>query len=291
MTVQSRGRLRIRLGVHVSIAGGMEKAILRAREVGCSAMQIFSRNPRAWKDSPLHAGAIASFRAAAEKGDIDPIVIHTPYLLNLAAEDADLHRRSTESLARDIARAGELQAGMVVTHLGSAGGSGKELGLKRVARALRRVLRSEFSVKVLMENTAGGGNTIGGTFEELAEIIDRVGHDERLMVCFDSCHGYAAGYDFRSPGGTRSLVKKIEQTIGVKRLALLHLNDCAGSCGAHLDRHAHIGEGQIGLGGFTNLLTHPVFKGCPMILETPKEKPTDDPENLARIRGILRAQN
>ena len=279
--------MRIRLGVHVSIAGGIENSLLRARELGCSAIQIFSRNPRGWKDSPLRAAVIDSFRMAAEKGDIDPIVIHTPYLLNLASEDEELQRRSIEALGREITRAGQLGASLVVTHLGSAGGAGKKAGCKRVVQALRKVMKRDFSVSVLMENTAGGGNTIGSTFAELEEIIESVDRDERLKVCFDSCHGYAAGYDFCSPEKSRSLAREIERTVGMKRLALLHLNDCLSALGAHLDRHAHIGEGRIGLAGFGSLLGQRALRRLPVILETPKKNPSDDLRNLARVRDIL----
>lgn len=277
----------IQLGVHVSIAGGIEKAFRRARELGCTSMQIFSRSPRGWKARPLSPQTIQAFQAEAEKGDIRPIIIHTPYLLNLASEDEDLHRRSIHALEEDIERAAILKASLVVTHLGSAGEAGKKVGLRQVVKAMEKVLERDFSVALLMENSAGGGNSVGSEWEEFQEIIDRVGGDERLKVCFDSCHGFAAGYDFRSPDQTRILAGKIRETIGWPRMALLHLNDCASPCGGHRDRHRPIGEGRIGSGGFRSLLTHPRFRRLPMILETPNENPGDDRKNLARIRRFL----
>ena len=278
----------IRLGVHVSISGGIDKAIVRARDLGCATMQIFSRNPRGWKASPLSSRAIAAFREASGSREIDPIVVHTPYLLNLASADAGLHRRSIRALNLDIERAGQLGARYVVTHLGSAKEKSKAFGLNRVVEALQAVMDRDPSVAVLLENSAGAGSSIGTSFEELQEIMERVGKDGRLGVCFDSCHGFAAGYDFRSPEKTEALVREMDQTIGLQRFAILHLNDCAGSLGAHRDRHEHIGKGKIGLGGFRSLLSHPAVRMVPMILETPKRSPQDDLKNLSRIRRLFR---
>ncbi len=277
----------VRLGVHVSIAGGLEKAVARARHLGCSAMQIFSRNPRGWKALPLASRSIGAVREAAEKGEIDPIVVHTPYLLNLASANAELYRRSIQALGQEIKRGEQLGARYVVTHLGSGKGRGKASAMKQVINALKTVVDQRSPVSVLMENSAGAGNSIGTFLEELQEIIERVGRNERLGVCFDSCHGYAAGYDFRSAEKTEALVKEIDQTIGRRKIALLHLNDCAGPLGSHLDRHENIGKGKIGLVGFRNLLTHPCVRGVPMILETPKRSPGDDLLNLSRIRKLL----
>ena len=278
----------MRLGVHVSISGGIDKAVGRARHLGCSAMQVFSRNPRGWKVTPLSVGEVGAFREVAESREIDPIVVHTPYILNLASADPSLHRRSILALNLDIKRAEQLGARFVVTHLGSAKERGRAFGRKRVFEALKVVMDQGRPVSVLLENSAGAGNSVGTFFEEFQEIIERLGKDGRLGVCFDSCHGFAAGYDFRSPEKTEALVREIDQTIGLKRLALLHLNDCAGSLGAHLDRHEHIGKGKIGLGGFRSLLRHPSLRMMPMILETTKENPQDDLKNLSRIRRLLR---
>lgn len=277
----------LRLGVHVSIAGGFEEAVWRARNLGCSAMQIFSRNPRRWKALPLSSRSIGAVREAAERGEIDPIVVHTPYLLNLASADEDLYRRSIQGLGQEIKRGEQLGARYVVTHLGSAQERGKAFAMNQVVKALKTVLDQDSTVSVLLENSAGAGNSMGTLFEEIQEIIERVGRNERLGVCFDSCHGYAAGYDFRSAEKTEALVKEIDQTIGRKKLALLHLNDCASPLRSHLDRHEHIGKGKIGLVGFRNLLNHPSLRGVPMILETPKKSPRDDLLNLSRIRKLL----
>ncbi len=278
----------VRLGVHVSILGGIEKAVLRARELGCSAMQIFSRNPRGWNVRPLSLRTIRSIREGTALRDIDPIVVHTPYLINLATPNDDLYERSTEALALDLKRANQIGARYVVTHLGSAGEKGKAYGQERVAGALKKILREGPPVTLLLENSAGGERRMGGRLEEIQAIMAGAGakETEKLGDCFDTCHGYAAGYDFCTPEKANRVAEEVKRTIGRNRLFLLHLNDCAGELGTHLDRHEHIGRGRIGISGFRNLLLHPVFQGIPMILETPKKGPEDDRKNLLRIRRI-----
>ncbi len=277
----------LRLGVHVSISGGLEKAIYRARELGCTAMQMFSHNPRGWKVTPLLPQSIAAFRKATFPKEVDPIFIHTSYLLNLASGDERLHQKSVSALSLELIRAEELGARYIVTHLGSAKEKGRKFGLRRVIKALNQVLKRDSPVYVLLENSAGGGKSIGGTLEEMEEIIEGVKENHRIKVCFDTCHGFAAGYDFRTEEKTEALAKKINKTIGWEKLSLLHLNDCAHPLGSHLDRHYHIGEGKIGLRGFRILLHHPSFRNLPMILETPKTRPEDDRTNLSRVRKLF----
>ncbi len=279
----------LRLGVHVSIAGGVEEAVSRGSELGCTALQIFSRNPRGWNSSPLADSSAAEFRKRIQETGIDPVVVHTPYLLNLASGDEDLYRRSRKGLSLDVRRAEQLGARFVVTHIGSAGENPRGFALKRVRNALREVLKEPRAVSILLENGAGAGNSLGGRFEELAAIINGAGENERLGVCFDSCHGFAAGYDLRTSQAVAALSEEISRTIGFKRLSLLHLNDGEGVLGSHLDRHEHIGKGKIGFRGFKNLLHHPCFRGLPMILETPKDAPDADRKNLMWIRRIYQA--
>ena len=276
-----------RLGVHVSIHGGMDKAVDRARELKCSTMQIFSRNPRGWALSPLSAPLVRSFREKVTQSGIDPVVIHTPYLLNLATVDRDLHRKSVAGLSQDLKRGEELGARYVVTHLGSSRDRSLAVGRRQVVEALRRVLEKDSRVTLLLENSAGGGHSVGAPFGEIAEILAAAGGGARIGFCFDSCHAYAAGYDFRSPGQSRSLVKELDRTIGLERIGVLHLNDCAGSLGSHRDRHQHIGRGEVGIGGFRSLLGQAALARIPLILETPKNGPRDDRKNLARIRRLL----
>ncbi len=276
----------LRLGVHVSIAGGVEEAAVRGRELGCTALQIFSRNPRGWNSARLADSSAAEFRKRIRETGIDPVVVHTPYLLNLASGDEDLYQRSIQGLALDVRRAEQLGAGFVVTHLGSAGENPRGLALKRVSSALREVLEKPTAVSILLENGSGAGNSLGGRLDELAAILNEVGENKKLGVCFDTCHGFAAGYDLRTPQTVDVLTEEISRTIGLKRLSLLHLNDAEGALGSRLDRHEHIGKGAIGLRGFKNLLRHPCFRGLPMILETPKDSPDADRKNLMRVRKI-----
>lgn len=277
----------VRLGVHVSIAGGIERAVFRAAELGCSAMQIFSRNPRGWMTSPLSPQAVLLFRRAAVAKDIRPVVVHTPYLLNLASQERVLFEQSLSALILDLKRAEQLGAGFVVTHLGSGAQGGRASAVGRVVQGLRAALRVDSPVRLLLENSAGGGGSLGATLEELKEIIAGAGGDPRLGVCFDSCHGYAAGYDFTAPEKAAALARKIRETLGAQRLGLLHLNDSAGGLGEHLDRHQHVGEGKIGLAGFKPLLNHSFFRRVPMILETPRKTLEDDRRNLALVRALL----
>jgi deoxyribonuclease-4 len=278
-----------RLGLHVSIAGGIEKSADRARELGCTAMQIFSRNPRGWNPPPLSPASIRIFKEKITEWAIDPVVIHTPYLLNLASEDEVLYRRSVEALREDLERAELLGAGYVVTHLGSPGVEGPVRGRRQVIKALRKVTPTRSSVILLLENSAGAGRTVGARLEEMGEIIEAAGRDGRIGFCFDTCHAFAAGYDFRSEEMSRALVKEIDRTPGLARLQVLHLNDCQGPLGSHRDRHQHIGKGEIGMLGFRNLLRQGALRKVPMILETPKDEPGDDRRNLSRIHALLKA--
>ncbi len=280
-------RAPFRLGVHVSIYGGIEKSVQRAQSLGCSAMQIFSRNPRGWAASPLPPASVLAFRKAAEKSGIKPIVIHTPYLLNLASGDVVLRERSITMLREDLERGGLLGVDSVVTHLGSGKEENRVASRMRVVESLKRAMKDSSSVSLLLENSAGGGNTVGSSLEEMAEIMKGAGGHPQTGLCFDTCHGFAAGYDFRSPEQSANLVREIERTVGLRRLRLFHLNDSSGGLRSFVDRHQHIGKGEIGIRGFRSLFSQAPFKKIPMILETPKKEPGDDRENLARVRGIL----
>ena len=278
-----------RLGLHVSIAGGIEKAADRARELGCTAMQIFSRNPRGWNHPPLSPASIRIFKEKIPEREIDPVVVHTPYLLNLASGDGVLYRRSVEALSEDLRRAELLGARYVVTHLGSPGAESPARGRRQVIKALKRAVPTCTRVTLLLENSSGAGRTVGAFLEEIGEIIEEAGIDAQIGFCFDTCHGFAAGYDLRSEEQSRGLVKEIDRIVGLGRLKVLHLNDCEGPLGGHRDRHQHIGEGEIGLLGFKALLRQEALRKIPMILETPKDKPGDDRRNLSRIQTLLRS--
>jgi len=265
----------------------LEKAVIRAKELGCTALQIFSRNPRGWQAAPLNVEGIINFGYLIAEEDIEPVIIHTPYLLNLASADEQIYKKSIEALILDLHRARLLGANYVVTHIGSSKGQGGEIDLGRVIQALKIALDQKSAVRLLLENGAGGGGEIGSSFEQIKIIMEEVKAGPRLGVCFDSCHAFVAGYDFRSKEKTKELAKEIERTVGSESIGLLHINDAAADLGSHLDRHEHIGKGKIGIGGFHNLLAHPFFRGIPIILETPKRNPQDDGRNLKKIRQIL----
>ncbi len=279
----------MRLGFHVSISGGFSLSVQRAYELGCTCMQIFSRNPRGWTVKPLNNDDIAEFRKLREKWDMAPVFVHTNYLINLASPRPDLYERSIEQFVVDLERTEALGAEYLVTHLGSA--SGKDAGwmIDRVAEALNtaRKLHAPRAM-ILLENTAGEAGDVGYTLEQMREIIARLRNFSAVGICYDTCHGFAAGYDIRTARKVDELARKIDETVGLSRLKGIHLNDSLRDFGSHVDRHWHIGEGKIGPGGFTALLRHPVFRDIPKIMETPKETPEDDPRNMKTVRSLMK---
>jgi deoxyribonuclease IV len=278
---------RFRLGVHVSIAGRLSQAVERADELGCSAMQIFSRSPRGWAVPDMDPDEVKRFCDLRKQADIWPLAVHASYLINLAASDADLSKRSSLALIDELKRAESLGADYLVVHVGSAKGSPLDLGIRRVIRSLKRVLRSgSWSTQLLLENTAGEQGDIGSRLEELGEILDGLNGHGSVGICLDTCHLFAAGYDIRNKTGVDHVVRKIPETIGVKRIKLIHANDSKKGLGCRVDRHQHIGMGGIGLKGFKAFVNHPLFRNLPYILETPKDSIEADLRNLEMIRQL-----
>jgi deoxyribonuclease-4 len=276
----------LRVGVHVSISGGIGKAIDRAAEKGCDVFQIFSRNPRGWRAKELSSIEAENFASKLKKSGIGPAFDHMPYLPNLASPKEDVYRQSVSTLSIELLRCGQLQIPYLVTHLGSHSGSGKKLGLKRLVDAVSLAfLKSENDVTLLLENTAGTKNSMGGSFEDIADILDALDSD-RLGVCLDTCHLFGAGYELRTSEGISSTLAKFDDIIGLERLKLVHLNDSRGDQGSTLDRHEHIGLGKIGMDGFRSILSNKTLKRSPMILETPIDSRRDDLENLRVTREL-----
>jgi deoxyribonuclease-4 len=276
----------VRLGVHISIAGGVDKAVDRAKAKECDLFQIFSCNPRGWRSKPLSEDEAERFIVKFKESGLNLAVDHMPYLPNLASPKEDVFAKSVETLATELMRCQMLGIPYLVTHLGSHLGAGWEQGLRRIASALETAFSSaENDVVLLLENTAGTKNSMGGSFQDIATIIDSLGA-RRLGVCLDTCHLFAAGYELRTAGGLETTLDQFESSIGLQMLKLLHLNDCRGAFGSHLDRHEHIGLGQIGEQGFRNILCHPALKGLPMILETPVDLRRDDSGNLRMARQL-----
>jgi deoxyribonuclease-4 len=279
----------MRLGFHVSISGGFSLSVRRAFELGCTCMQIFSRNPRGWTVKPLNQDDIAEFKKLREKWDIGPVFVHTNYLINLASPRPDLYERSIEQFVIDLERTEALGAEYMVTHLGSASGRDAEWMIDRVSEALNMATKLHPSrATILLENTAGEAGDVGYTFEQIREIILRLRNSSAIGICYDTCHGFAAGYDIRTKKDVDALVQRIDATVGLNRLKGMHLNDSLRDFGSHVDRHWHIGEGKIGLEGFNALLHHPVFKDIPKIMETPKETEEDDPRNMRAVKSLMK---
>jgi deoxyribonuclease-4 len=279
----------VRIGFHVSISGGFSKSVERAYELGCTCMQIFSRNPRGWTVKPLDKADITEFKRLREQWGIGPVFVHTNYLINLASVRPDLYERSVEQLVIDLERTEHLGAEYLVTHLGSASSRDAAWMIDRVSQALNTAMELHPpKATVLLENTAGESGDVGYTLEQVQEVISRLNDASAVGMCYDTCHGFAAGYDIRTKKDVDALAKKIESSVGLARLKGMHLNDCLKDFNSRVDRHWHIGEGKIGLEGFKFLLHHPAFKDVPKIMETPKETEEDDPRNMKTVRSILK---
>jgi deoxyribonuclease-4 len=278
----------LRLGVHVSVAGGIERAVSRAQEKGCDAFQIFSSNPRGWLSSPISRLSAERFVSSLSQSGLFPAVDHMPYLPNLASARDEVYQKSVQALALELDRCRILGISYLVTHLGSHLGAGRESGMERIVSALEAALEGESGRTVLLlENSSGTRNSVGSSFQEIATIIDSLPQEkERIGVCLDTCHLHAAGYDLRSSQALESVLEQFRDCIKMEHLRLIHLNDCRGGLGAHLDRHEHIGLGQIGEEGFRAVLSHPALSGLPMILETPQDSRRDDLGNLETARRL-----
>lgn len=279
------------LGAHVSIAGGLALAPARGHELGCGAIQIFLKNQRQWAAPPLDSATARAFRAALRRSGIRHALAHGSYLVNLATPVDAAWRQAVDTFTDELRRAEALGLGCLVVHPGSHMGSGREAGLAAVARAVDEALARtpRARVRVALENTAGAGNALGGTFEDLAGIIGRVRRSERVGVCLDTCHLFVAGHDIRTPAGYAAAIERCARTVGLPRVLAFHLNDASAPLGSGLDRHEHIGRGRLGLRPFRLLLNDARFARVPKVLETPKEpEPTADLKNLATLRRLRR---
>jgi deoxyribonuclease IV len=279
------------IGAHMSIAGGLHLALERGREVGCGAVQIFLKNQRQWAARPLDDEAIRAFATARRRTGIQRVFAHSSYLINLASPDATAWAQAVDAFTDELERGEALGLSCVVIHPGSHMGAGLEPGLRRVIGALDQALErtSGYRIKVALENTAGAGNAVGRTFAELATMIDGAARPERIGVCIDTCHLFAAGYDLRTAAGYTRAMVECEATVGRGRVLAFHLNDARAPFGSGLDRHEHIGRGFLGLAAFRRLLNDRRFARVPKVLETPKDpEPTSDLRNLATLRRLRR---
>jgi deoxyribonuclease IV len=277
------------LGAHMSIAGGLHLALTRGQALRCFAVQVFLKNQRQWAARPLGADEIRAFHAARRATAIPSVFAHASYLINLASPAAEDWARAVDAFTDELERAEALDLVCVAIHPGSHLGMGVEAGLARVAAAVREALRRTpgYRVRIALENTAGGGGTLGRTFGELRTLLELTDGTERVGVCLDTCHLFAAGYDLRTPRGYRAVMAECVAAIDPARVLAFHLNDARASLGSGLDRHEHIGRGRLGLRAFRLLLADRRFRQVPKVLETPKEpEPTADRRNLAVLRRL-----
>lgn len=278
------------LGAHESVAGGLHLAFERIHRVGGEALQIFSRNQRQWQPAELQPEEIELFKKAHEESGGMPVASHASYLINLASGKKELLEKSVHSLALELSRCARLGVPSVVLHPGSHGGDGIEAGLERVIKGLDKAIEQSavHTVQVLLETTAGQGTGLGCSFEEISSILDNSKFPELLGVCVDTCHIFAAGYELRTVEGYQATIDALERSVGLDKIRFFHLNDSKREQGSRVDRHEHIGKGEIGLSGFKNLLNDRRFSGLPMTLETPKgDSLAEDSQNLRTLRSLL----
>ena len=281
---------KLLLGAHQSISGGVEKSLARGAEVGCDTIQIFVKTPNRWVSKPLAKENVDAFRTAVAETGIWPVFAHSLYLINMATPDDTLWQKSLDALADDLERCEQLGLPGLVIHPGSHMGSGEEAGIARIAAALDEVHARlpGYNVQVWLEVTAGQGAHLGYTFAQLGAMIGAARESDRLGVCFDTAHAFAAGYELRTGEGYEATWREFDETLGLDRLKAIHLNDSKKDLGSRVDRHEHIGQGLLGLEPFRFLLNDPRFRGIPMTLETEKsEDLAEDKENLAVLRSLV----
>jgi deoxyribonuclease IV len=280
------------IGAHVSPAGGPAKAVERGVERGCRAIQIFNQSPRQWKPTEYDDEKVAAFKEALAPSDVDALLIHAVYLLNLATEDKEMRAKSLTSLVASLRAGAALGAKAVVLHPGSALKGGVDGARKRASEAIAEALKESERCPLHLENTAGAGGTLGRTFEELAALIESAGGGKRLGACLDSCHLFASGYDIRTADKLGEVVDEFDRVVGLDRLGSLHVNDSMTPLGSNRDRHANLGDGELGRRGCAAFLSEPRFEGLPCVFEGPGaagkavEKPDVDNMFALRKQGL-----
>jgi deoxyribonuclease-4 len=285
-------RTRLRIGIHTSTAGGVEHAAERAYRLGCNALQIFSSSPRQWKPAELGRSQCEIMTSLRSKYDLSPLVIHANYLINVAGGNPEFHRKSIEAFRAEVQRGIALCADYLVFHPGSFRGGTREEGLARAAQAIEAAVDGleieKTNLKITVENTAGAEFSLGGSFEQVAELMERLRRHVPVAACIDTCHTHVAGYDITSKAGFASTLEKLDATVGLKNVAVWHCNDAKAACGSKLDRHQHIGRGTIGLKPFGWLLNDPRVAHAAFIAETPIDAPLDDLKNIETLKSVVK---
>jgi deoxyribonuclease IV len=279
----------VRLGVHVSIAKSIDTSVDNALKDKCDTFQIFTRNPRGWKFSDLEPEEIIAFREKLKTSGLTPVVDHMPYLPNLSCPEKEIYDKSTSTFLAEVDRCVQLGIRYLVTHLGSHLGAGREVGLERIGNALNQATkRAKGDFQICLENMAGTKNSMGSKFEEVREILDTVKQKDRVAVCLDTCHTYAAGYDLHVEKAVEKTLSKFDETVGLENLRVVHLNDSESGLGSGHDRHEHIGLGYIGTSGFKAILHHKAIRDLPMILETPIDERRGVAGNMETVRRLAK---
>lgn len=277
------------LGAHMPTSGGCANAVLGGKAIGCDTVQLFTASPRQWRAAPFKPDAVQAFLSAKTDTEISKTVAHDSYLINLAAaESTDVLAKSRLAFRHEIERADLLCIDFLVSHPGAHLGAGTDAGIAQIIESLD-IIHAETAgarVRVAIETTAGQGTYLGGKLAEIARILNGVKHPERLAVCLDTCHVFVAGYNIRTAEGYNETMAQFDEIIGLAHLQVIHANDSKGGLGSHLDRHEHIGDGEIGLETFRMLVNDPRFFGIPMILETPDSE-TMHAVNLQRLRALI----
>ncbi len=277
------------IGIHVSSAGSLDLAFDRALEIGATTFQIFTRNPNQWKFKPIPGEVVATFREKRRKSGFRHIVDHMPYLPNLASSEKRIQKASRVTLDSEVRRCDDLGIDYLVIHLGSHLGAGTMLGVRNISEAVNEALAgTDGEVTILLENMAGQKNSVGARFEELRLILDRVKRSERVGVCFDTCHSYAAGINLANEEAVERTMGLFDQLAGYDRLRVVHLNDSKGALGSNLDRHENIGKGKIGTKGMKAFLRHRGITERPLVMETPFADVKGMKESLATVRRLLK---
>ena len=274
----------------MSISGGLEKALLRGRALECTTIQIFTKNATTWRERTLDGDEISLFRTTAREQGIDPVVAHNSYLVNLASPEEDLYEKSLRAMFHELVRCEQLGIGDIVIHPGAHRGKGIACGVARIAAALNRLFSETkgFSVRIILEMTAGQGTVIGCRPEHMAMIVERVHEQSRVGFCLDTCHFFAAGYDIDHAGGWDAFLEEVNDRLGLERMRVMHLNDSLRECGSRVDRHKDIGKGMIGEKLFQAIMTDRRFQAIPKIIETPKE---NDHTNLNLLREYAKSRD
>jgi deoxyribonuclease-4 len=280
------------LGAHMSIAGGVDKALLEGKRVDCDVIQIFTKSSRQWAFQPYSEEEIQAFKQNQKETGIVTVIAHDSYLLNLGSPDESLRKKSIRAFIEEMERCETLAIPYLIAHPGAHLGAGEDVGIKTIGHSLDEVHTScrGYKVKIALEITAGQGSNIGYRFEQIRNMIESTKENDRLRVCFDTEHAFAAGYDLRTKDGYEQTFGEFDETIGLKLLVAFHLNDSKKEFHSKVDRHEHIGKGHIGVEAFRMLLNDPRFWGIPMCLETPKGRDLkEDKENLGLLKSLVAA--